>query len=118
MPRTPGAKAVDDAAAVVLDGVGSESIKVKKLGRTRRADNAAFGVWFPKFPHPKANQQLSVVATVGTPNNPTRRKKQHNHILTFIHGILRSSQVAHTREFRFFDCDGSCITHLTVCPPR
>ena len=79
MPRTPGAKAVDDAAAVALDGVGSESIKVKKLGRTRRADNAAFGVWLPKFPHIRQTSQLSVVVTVGTPNNPLDVKNSTTH---------------------------------------
>jgi len=91
MTRTPGAKAVDDAAAVALDGVESESIKVKPS--TRRAGNAALGVWLPKFPRPKANQP--VVAT--SRNTHTRRKKTAQHILAFIHGILRSPQVAHTR---------------------
>ena len=59
MTRTPGAKPVDDAVAVALDGVGSESIKVKKLGRTERAGNPAFGVWLPKFPHAKSARVVS-----------------------------------------------------------
>jgi len=48
MARTPGAKAVDDAAAVALDGVESESIRVKhKAGRQRRSRRLA-----PEIPTP------------------------------------------------------------------
>ena len=50
MARTPGAKAVDDAAAVALDGVESDSIKVKsstKAGRQRRSPRLA-----PEIPTP------------------------------------------------------------------
>jgi hypothetical protein len=81
MTRTPGAKAVDDAAAVALDGVGSESIKVKELGRTGRAGNAAFGVWLPKFPHPKANQPVVSCRPphLGTPNTPLDVKNNTTH---------------------------------------
>ena len=80
MTRTPGAKPVDDAVAVALDGVGSESIKVKKPGRTERAGNPAFGVWLPKFPHAKSARVVSCchLPHRGTPNTPLDVKKQHN----------------------------------------